>query len=230
MGFRDGTANLDAADEAQMRRHVWVGRATTASRRGRSAAATRSSASSACSSSSGTGRRSPSRKRSSVGTRSRARRSTASEETDIPDFADDPTVTSRRSTRTSASPTRAPRRPTRDLILRRGFSFSRGFDDAGRLDQGLRSCRSSAASTRVPRGAATPRRRAARGVHPAAGRRLLLRAARRPQSRRVPRRSHSSRPEPPLSLAARHAPAAPPPRPRCPRRVRSRPCLRRASA
>jgi deferrochelatase/peroxidase EfeB len=58
-------------------------------------------------------------------------------ETEVPDFADDPEgdltpldahirLANPRTTATEEN-----------LILRRGFSFSRGFDDAGRLDQGL---------------------------------------------------------------------------------------------
>src|SRR5690606_17503096 len=55
----------------------------------------------------------------------------------VPDFADDPdgTVTPLDAHIRLANP----RTPQTDenLIFRRGFSFSRGFDDAGRLDQGL---------------------------------------------------------------------------------------------
>ena len=41
------------------------------------------------------------------------------------------------STPTSAWPTRARPQTERNLILRRGFSYARGYDGAGQLDQGL---------------------------------------------------------------------------------------------
>ena len=47
------------------------------------------------------------------------------------------TARSRRSTPTSAWPTRARRRPSDCLLFRRGINFSRGFDGDGHLDQGL---------------------------------------------------------------------------------------------
>jgi deferrochelatase/peroxidase EfeB len=58
-------------------------------------------------------------------------------ETDVPDYAADPDG---RVTPLDAHIRRAnPRTPEsrRNLILRRGFSYSRGFDAAGQLDQGL---------------------------------------------------------------------------------------------
>jgi deferrochelatase/peroxidase EfeB len=136
MGFRDGTANLDASDDALMRRHVrvapddgepaWaVGGSYQAVRVirmfvefwDRTALAEQEAL---------IGRK----KESGAPLDGRV-------ETDVPDYADDP-----EGDRTPldahirlANPRTS--ETDRDLILRRGFSFSRGFDDAGRLDQGL---------------------------------------------------------------------------------------------
>ncbi len=58
-------------------------------------------------------------------------------EEDIPDFAADPDGHHDRPR--CPHPTGQPRTPEteRNRIFRRGYSFSRGFDDAGLLDQGL---------------------------------------------------------------------------------------------
>ena len=110
------------------------------------------------------------------------------------------TVAPSRLTPTSGSPTRGPPRRQPNRILRRGYSYSRGFDDAGLLDQGLMFV---AFQQDLERGFVTVQRRldgrAARGVHPAGRRRLLLRAARgqRPQRhhrRHALRLSDRSRP------------------------------------
>ncbi|MEX2254132.1 MAG: iron uptake transporter deferrochelatase/peroxidase subunit [Acidimicrobiia bacterium] len=136
MGFRDGTANFDASDGSLMRRHVWVGAdddepdwavggsyvAVRAIRMlvefwDRTALAEQEAI---------IGRHKES------GAPLDGKR-----ETDLPRFDRDPEGT--------ATPLDAhirlanPRTPETDdnLILRRGFSFSRGFDGSGRLDQGL---------------------------------------------------------------------------------------------
>ncbi len=58
-------------------------------------------------------------------------------ETEVPDYADDPkgTVTPLDAHIRLANP-RTPE-TERNLILRRGFSYTRGYDGAGQLDQGL---------------------------------------------------------------------------------------------
>ena len=62
-----------------------------------------------------------------------------------------------------------------DLIFRKGISFSRGFDGSGRLDQGLAFVSYQRTHGPVPAHAGAADGRAAGGVHPAAGRRVLLR-------------------------------------------------------
>ena len=58
-------------------------------------------------------------------------------EHDDPGYGEDPAGHRVPWTPTSAWPTRAPPETAGSRILRRGFNFSRGFDAAGRLDQGL---------------------------------------------------------------------------------------------
>jgi deferrochelatase/peroxidase EfeB len=136
MGFRDGTANLDGSNAAQMKRHVWVAPDDGEPRwaTGGSYQAVRII------------RmfvefwdRTPlAEQQTIIGRRKESGAPLdGREETDIPDYADDPDgdrtpldahirLANPRTKATDA-----------DLILRRGFSFSRGFDGAGRLDQGL---------------------------------------------------------------------------------------------
>ena len=136
MGFIDGTANLDAGADDLMARHVWVGEGD-------------GEPSWAVGGSYHVVRvirmfvefwdRTPLAEQEAIMGRHKVNGAPLGmeHETDVPDYAADP--------RGEAIPLDAhirlanPRTPqTADsLILRRGFSYARGYDRAGRLDQGL---------------------------------------------------------------------------------------------
>jgi deferrochelatase/peroxidase EfeB len=136
MGFIDGTANLDAGADDLMARHVWVGEGD-------------GEPSWAVGGSYHVVRvirmfvefwdRTPLAEQEAIMGRHKASGAPLGmeHETDVPDYAADP--------RGERIPLDAhirlanPRTPqTADsLILRRGFSYARGYDGAGRLDQGL---------------------------------------------------------------------------------------------
>ncbi|WCO65992.1 Dyp-type peroxidase [Iamia majanohamensis] len=136
LGFKDGTANLDASDEALMDRHVWVGAddPEPAWAAGGSYQAVRTirmfvelwDRTSLVEQEAVIGRHKVSGAPLG-GTR----------ETEVPDFSSDPDgeVTPLDAHIRLANP-RTPETEA-DLILRRGLSYSRGVDGAGRLDQGL---------------------------------------------------------------------------------------------
>jgi deferrochelatase/peroxidase EfeB len=136
MGFVDGTANLDAADGAQMKEFVWVadGDGEPAWTIGGSYQAVRVIRMLV---------EFWDRTRLSEQQRLIGRRKSdgapldGARETDVPDFAADPdgAMTPLDSHIRLARP-RTPE-TEHQRFLRRGFNFSRGFDDAGQLDQGL---------------------------------------------------------------------------------------------
>jgi deferrochelatase/peroxidase EfeB len=136
MGFIDGTANLDTAEDDLMRRYVWVG-------------AGDGEPSWAVGGSYHVVRvirmmvefwdRTPLAEQEAIMGRHKASGAPlgAAHETDVPDYASDPqgrTIPLDAHIRLAN-----PRTPETagSLILRRGFSYARGYDRAGRLDQGL---------------------------------------------------------------------------------------------
>ena len=136
LGFKDGTANLDSSDEAAMNRHVWVqpgddqpewsvGGSYQAVRIIRMFVEFWD--------------RTPLAEQEAIMGRHKLSGAPLGmeRESDIPDFSDDPDG--------ETMPLDAhirlanPRTPATDenLIFRRGFSYTRGYDGAGRLDMGL---------------------------------------------------------------------------------------------
>jgi deferrochelatase/peroxidase EfeB len=136
LGFKDGTANLAASDTAVMDRHVWVqpGDDEPAWAAGGSYLVVRIIRNFV----EFWDRVSIAEQEAIFG---RHRTSGAplgmERETDDPDYDSDPDGA--RIALDSHIRRANPRTPGSDenLILRKGFSYSRGFDDAGRLDQGL---------------------------------------------------------------------------------------------
>ena len=136
LGFKDGTANLDARDGALMDRVVWV-QPGSDEPAWAAAAAIRWCASSAIWSSAGTARRSPSSSTSSAASRRAARRLAGRTSTTFPIT---PAIRDGKRIPLDAHIRLAnPRTQATDtsLILRRGYNFSRGISASGQLDMGL---------------------------------------------------------------------------------------------
>ncbi len=136
MGFKDGTANLDSGDAALMDRHVWVadrdpepdwavGGSYHVVRLIRMFVEFWD--------------RTPLAEQEALIGRHKASGAPLGRERegDVPDFGAD--ADGRRTPLTAHIRLANPRTPrtASSLIFRRGFSYSRGFDGAGRLDQGL---------------------------------------------------------------------------------------------
>lgn len=136
LGFKDGTANLDPADDEAMARHVWVSAddeepAWTAGGSYMVARTIRMLVEQ--------WDRATLREQEQIIGRDKGSGSPlgGTQETEVPDYAADPggEITPLDAHIRLANP-RTPE-TEENLILRRGFSYSRGFDPSGRLDQGL---------------------------------------------------------------------------------------------
>ena len=188
LGFKDGTANPKAADAGLMDELVWVDAEPGRARPGRSVAATWSCGRSGCSSSAGTGPRWASRRRSSAGRKRTGAPLGHGPRGGRAGLRDRPRGQGASPLDAHirlANPRTAETQPNR--ILRRGYSYSRGFDGAGLAGPGAAVRVLPAGSRARLRDHPEPaRRRAARGVHPDAS--AAATSSRRPAS---PRRTGS---------------------------------------
>lgn len=136
MGFKDGTANLDMADQALMDRQVWV---AEGDREPRWAVGGSYHVVRAIRMLVEFWDRTPLAEQEALMGRQKVSGAPldGTKERDIPDFGADPEgeITPLDAHIRLANP-RTPQ-STENLILRRGFSYTRGFDRAGQLDQGL---------------------------------------------------------------------------------------------
>ena len=111
---------------------------------------------------------------------------TYANEHDIPDYAADPK--GERIPLDAHIRLANPRTPGTEanLILRRGYNYSRGVTNAGQLDMGLLFvCFQADLAAGFLAVQNAPERRAARGIHQAGRRRLFLRSAGRPVERTI---------------------------------------------
>ena len=136
LGFKDGTANLDASDEKLMNDIVWVSRTPT-SPPGRQGEPIRWSALSACSLSAGIATALIDQEQIIGREKASGAPLTYANEHDAPDYAADPK--GERVPLTAHIRLANPRTPgtQSSRILRRGYNYSRGVTNAGQLDMGL---------------------------------------------------------------------------------------------
>jgi deferrochelatase/peroxidase EfeB len=136
LGFKDGTANLDSTDAELMDRYVWVGPDAGEPdwAVGGSYQAVRVIRMFVES-----WDRTPLAEQEAIIGRHKAGGAPLGKdhETDLPGYAEDPRDLSVPLTAHIRLANPRVRGTSDSLILRRGFNFSRGFDDAGQLDQGL---------------------------------------------------------------------------------------------